>query len=142
MARLIGIDYGKKRVGIAVTDPLQMIVSPLTTIKPGQVSDFLQTYLQKEPVEAIVVGKPLDLQGNPSATMHAVEKFVAWLKTHFAHLAIFTFDERFTSKIAHQSRLEGGFKKKARQDKAAIDSISATFILRDFLPIYPLKKDL
>ena len=136
MARVLGIDYGKQRIGVATTDPLQLIATPLTTVRKGEILLFLQNYLSQEEVEAIVVGNPLTLQGQASAMIHLVDKFVLLLKKNFPSVPIFMFDERFTSAMAQASRVDGDFKKKARQNKASIDAVSATFILRSFLVLY------
>lgn len=134
MARLIGLDYGKKRIGIAITDPLQLIASPLKTLKPEDILSFLQRYLEQEQVEGIVVGRPVDLQARATKTTYLVDQFVLTLKRCF-NVPVFTIDERFTSVISQASLLEGGFKKKTRRDKAVLDAISATFILRSFLSL-------
>ncbi len=136
MARIIGIDYGKRRVGLAVTDPLHLIATPLKTLNTADVLCFLQTYIEKEPVEAIVVGMPLHLSGERCAMTRLVNRFIRMLKRYFPQICIFDWDERFTSVMAQASRIEGGFRKKVRQDKAALDAISATFILRSFLVYY------
>lgn len=136
MARVIGIDYGKQRVGIAVTDPLQFIATPLKVVKNVDIFPFLKTYLHEEAVEAVVVGRPLRLQGDACEMTRLVDEFVLLFKKRFPGMPIFTFDERFTSVMAQASRVEGGFKKKARQDKGVLDIVSATFILRSFLIHY------
>lgn len=136
MARVIGVDYGKQRVGIAVTDPLQLIATPLKTVQNADIFSFLNRYVGQEAVEAVVVGRPLRLQGDVCEVTGLVDGFVLLLKKQLPDIPVFTFDERFTSVMAQASRLEGGFKKKARQDKATLDAVSATLILRSFLVHY------
>lgn len=133
MARIMGIDYGKKRVGIAVTDPMKIIANGLTTVNTDEVMKFLTTYFLKEPVEVIVVGVPKNLDNTPTDATQAAENFVEELKTKFPAIAIQTVDERFTSKMAMQRMIASGIKKKARQDKGLIDKTSATIILETYL---------
>ena len=133
MARILSVDYGKKRTGIAVSDPLQLIASGLTTVPTATLFDFLSDYISREPVERIVIGEPRQMNGKPSENMARVEQFVSrWRKVR-PDIPIEFFDERFTSVLAHQAMLDGGLKKKARQDKALVDEISATIILEDYL---------
>lgn len=133
MARILSIDYGKKRTGIAVTDPLQIIAGGLATVSTSELFDWLKTYLSKEPVERIVIGEPRQPNGQPSENLARVQQFVnRWLK-EFPEVPIELYDERFTSVLAHQAMLDGGLRKKARQDKALVDEISATIILEDYL---------
>ena len=133
MARILSVDYGKKRTGIAVSDPLQLIASGLTTVPTATLFDFLSDYISREPVERIVIGEPRQMNGQPSENMARVEQFVSrWRKVR-PDIPIEFFDERFTSVLAHQAMLDGGLKKKARQDKALVDEISATIILEDYL---------
>lgn len=139
MGRILGIDYGGRRVGLAVTDPLHLIATPLKTVNTPNILPFLQNYLAKEDVEAIVVGMPLHLNGAVCHMTRLVKAFIRMLKRYFPKVAIFDCDERLTSIMAQASRLEGCFRKKARQDKAALDAISATFILRSFLVQYKQK---
>lgn len=133
MARIIAIDYGTKRVGLAVTDSLQIIANPLDTIHAKDVIQFLENYVQKEEVEAFVVGQPLQMDGSDSQSAVHVEKFVSLLRKKFPAQTIYRADERFTSKIAQRTLLEAGKKKKDRQDKQLLDKISATLILQSFL---------
>ena len=134
MARIIGIDYGRKRTGIAVTDPLQMIASGLDTIASGEVENWLERYMTGEPVERIIVGCPTMLDGSESDTLtHYVQPFVNRLKKKFPDMAIELLDERFTSKLAVRAMIDGGMKKKDRRDKANIDKISATILLQGYL---------
>lgn len=133
MARIIAIDYGTKRVGLAVTDPLQIIANPLDTVHAKDVIAYLEKYLQTELVEAFVVGQPLRLDGSDSQSAVHVEKFVSLLRKKFPDQQVYRTDERFTSKIAQQTLLMAGKKKKDRQDKQLLDKISAVLILQTFL---------
>ena len=133
MARILSIDYGKKRTGIAVTDPLQIIAGGLATVSTSELFDWLKAYLSKEPVERIVIGEPRQPNGQPSENLGRVQQFVNRWRKSFPDVPIELYDERFTSVLAHQAMLEGGLRKKARQDKALVDEISATIILEDYL---------
>ena len=133
MARILSIDYGKKRTGIAVTDPLQIIAGGLATVSTSELFDWLKTYLSKEQVERIVIGDPRQPNGQPSENLARVQQFVNRWRKAMPDVPIEFFDERFTSVLAHQAMLDGGLKKKARQDKALVDEISATIILEDYL---------
>ena len=133
MARILSIDYGKKRTGIAVTDPLQIIAGGLATVSTSELFDWLKAYLAKEPVERIVIGEPRQPNGQPSENLQRVQQFVNRWRMAVPDVPIEFFDERFTSVLAHQAMLDGGLKKKARQDKALVDEISATIILEDYL---------
>ena len=133
MARILSIDYGKKRTGLAVTDPLQLIAGGLATVATSELFDWLQDYIRREQVERIVIGEPRQTNGQPSENMGRVEQFVNRWRKACPQVPIEYFDERFTSVLAHQAMLQGGLKKKARQDKALVDEISATIILEDFL---------
>ena len=133
MARILSIDYGKKRTGIAVTDPLQIIAGGLATVSTSELFDWLKTYLSKEQVERIIIGEPRQPNGQPSENLARVQQFVNRWRKAVPDVPIEFFDERFTSVLAHQAMLDGGLKKKARQDKALVDEISATIILQDYL---------
>ena len=133
MARILSIDYGKKRTGIAVTDPLQIIAGGLATVSTSELFDWLKAYLSKEPVDRIVIGEPRQPNGQPSENLGRVQQFVNRWRKEFPDVPIELYDERFTSVLAHQAMLEGGLRKKARQDKALVDEISATIILEDYL---------
>ena len=133
MARILSIDYGKKRTGIAVTDPLQIIAGGLATVSTSELFDWLKAYLAKESVERIIIGEPRQPNGQPSENLQRVQQFVNRWRKAVPDVPIEYFDERFTSVLAHQAMLEGGLKKKARQDKALVDEISATIILEDYL---------
>lgn len=132
MPKVLAIDYGQKRVGIAVTDDLQIIASGLTTVHSKDVIAFLEDYLAKNNVECIVVGDPKDLKNNPAESARFIEPFVKHLSRKFPHIKIERVDERFTSKMAFQTMIDSGLKKKARQNKALVDEISATIILQSF----------
>ena len=133
MARILSIDYGKKRTGIAVTDPLQIIAGGLATVSTSELFDWLKAYLSKEQVERIIIGEPRQPNGQPSENLARVQQFVNRWRKAVHDVPIEFFDERFTSVLAHQAMLDGGLKKKARQDKALVDEISATIILQDYL---------
>lgn len=133
MARLLSIDYGKKRTGIAVSDPLQIIANGLATVETPRLFDFLEDYLRKEVVAVIVVGLPKQMNNEPSENMKRVEPFVNRLRKIYPHIPVEYFDERFSSKMAQQAMIEGGLKKKERQNKALVDEISATIILQGYM---------
>jgi putative Holliday junction resolvase len=133
LARILSIDYGKKRTGIAVTDPLQLIAGGLATVSTSELFDWLKGYLAKEQVERIVIGEPRQPNGQPSENLARVQQFVNRWRKAMPDVPIEYFDERFTSVLAHQAMIDGGLKKKARQDKALVDEISATIILEDYL---------
>ncbi len=133
MARILSIDYGKKRTGLAVTDPLQLIAGGLATVSTSELFQFLSQYIAKEPVERIVIGEPRQPNGQPSENLERVQQFVNRWRKAMPNIPIEYYDERFTSVLAHQAMLEGGLKKKARQDKALVDEISATIILEDYM---------
>ena len=131
--RILSIDYGKKRTGLAVTDPLQIIAGGLATVSTSELFDWLRAYMAKEPVERIVIGEPRQPNGEPSENLQRVQQFVNRWRKAVPEVPIEYYDERFTSVLAHQAMLSGGLKKKARQDKALVDEISATIILEDYL---------
>jgi putative Holliday junction resolvase len=133
MARILAIDYGQKRTGIAVTDELQIIASGLTTIPSPTAIDFLKAYFQKEKVEAVLIGEPKQMNGLPSESAYIIKGFVTHFTNHFPEMKVIRVDERFTSKMAFQSMIDSGLSKKKRQDKGLIDEISATIMLQDFL---------
>lgn len=132
MARILSIDYGKKRTGLAVTDPLQIIAGGLATVATFELYDYLVAYVAKENVERIVIGKPTQPNGLPSENLQRVEQFVNRWRNHQT-IPIEYYDERFTSVLAHRTMIDAGLKKKARQDKALVDEISATIILQDWM---------
>ena len=133
MAKSLGIDYGKKRVGIAITDSLQIISSPLSTIETNQIFVFLKDLFKKEDIDCIVVGEPINLDGLATDSTEITEEFVAKLYKMYPQILIKRIDERFTSKIAKQSILEAGIKKIKRKDKTLIDKVSAAIILQSYL---------
>ena len=133
MARILSIDYGKKRTGIAVTDPLQIIANGLATVSTSELLSYLKDYLSREQVERIIIGRPLQTNGQPSENLQRVEQFVNRWKKEIPDVPVEYVDERFTSVLAHQAMIDGGLRKKARQDKALVDKISATIILEDYL---------
>lgn len=133
MGRILAIDYGKKKSGIAVTDPMQIIANGLTTVLSHELYDFLVKYMQEEKVEKIVIGHPTQNSGEDSESMKYIKPFVNRLKNNFPNIPVVWVDERFTSKLAFQAMIDGGLKKKARQDKAMIDKVSATIILQTYL---------
>ena len=133
MSRILAIDYGQKRTGIAVTDPLQMIANGLATVETKELEKFIVGYVANEDVSTIVVGKPTQMNGENSENMKRIEPFFNRLKRLFPDKEITYYDERFTSVLAHQAMLQSGIGKKARQNKALVDKISATIILEDYL---------
>ena len=133
MARILSIDYGKKRTGLAVTDPLHIIAGGLATVATSELFDYLQAYISREQVEMIVIGEPRQPNGEPSENLARVQQFVNRWRKAVPQVPIQFYDERFTSVLAHQAMLEGGLKKKARQNKGLVDEISATIILEDFM---------
>ncbi|MBC7914124.1 MAG: Holliday junction resolvase RuvX [Pyrinomonadaceae bacterium] len=135
MSRIMAFDYGTKRIGIAVTDPLQIIATGLTTIHPKDIIEFLKKYMLTEMVESFVVGEPKQMDGTPSQSTPHIKGFITLLKKNFPEIAIARIDERFTSKMASATIAQSGFKKSDRQNKERIDTISATIILQSYLEI-------
>lgn len=133
MARILSIDYGKKRTGLAVTDPLQIIAGGLATVATSELFDYLRAYIAREEVECIVIGEPRQPNGQPSENLQRVQQFVSRWRKAMPQIPIEFYDERFTSVLAHRAMLDGGLGKKARQDKALVDEISATIILQDYM---------
>ena len=134
MARILSIDYGKKRTGLAVTDSLQIIANGLATVSTASLIDYLKDYIAKEPVERIVIGRPTQPDGRPSENLARVEQFVNRWRKLVPNIPIEYYDERFTSVIAHQVVIDSGVKKKVRKEnKGLIDEISATIILQDYM---------
>ncbi len=129
----MAIDLGRKRCGIAVTDPLQIIANGLATVPSAQLVDFVLDYLKKEEVETLVVGEPKDMRNNPSDCSKYIEPIVNRLKKLLPDLNIVRYDERFTSVMAHQTMIDAGFKKSKRQDKELVDTIAATIILQSYM---------
>ena len=133
MARILALDYGEKRSGIAVTDELQLIASGLTTVQTGDLIPFLKTYMEKEPLELIVIGEPRRYSGAHPDIEILIRKFIDRLREEIPGIPVERADERFSSKIAVQSMVRGGVKKKDRRNKALIDKVSATVILQSYL---------
>ena len=133
MGRILAIDFGRKRCGLAVTDPLKMIANGLDTIPSHTIWEFLEDYQKKETLDIIVVGYPKNLDNTPSESIIYINPFIKKLKQKYPEIVIELMDERFTSKMAFQAMIDGGLKKKDRQDKALVDKISAVIILQSYL---------
>jgi putative Holliday junction resolvase len=133
MGRILSIDYGKKRVGIAVTDPNQIIATRLTTVATHSIWDFLKAYFEKEQVDGVVVGYPKQMNNQASESVRYINPFLKKFQLVYPDMKLEIYDERFTSKIAFQTMIDGGLKKLKRQDKAMVDAVSATIILQDYL---------
>lgn len=134
MGRILSIDYGKRRTGLAVTDPLRLIANPLETIQTTNLLAYLKSYCTKEDVEQVVIGRPTMVNGQPSENLRRVEMFVKLWKSKMPSIPISYYDERFTSVLAHQAIIDSGVKKKVRRtDKGLVDKISAAIILEDYL---------
>lgn len=133
MSRLLAIDYGKKRTGIAVSDPLQIIANGLTTVATSELLPFIENYVKQETVECFVVGLPTQTNGEASENQQRVRAFVGNLKKRLPNIPVVFYDERFTSVLAHQAMIDGGMKKQARRNKAIVDEISATIILQSYM---------
>ncbi|WGD33976.1 Holliday junction resolvase RuvX [Olleya sp. YS] len=133
MARILAIDYGKVRTGLAVTDELQIIASGLTTVKTKELITFLKDYLSKEDVELFLVGEPKQMDNTPSESEVLIKPFLSQLQMFFPNVPVKRVDERFTSKMATQTLIDSGLKKKQRQNKALLDEVSATIILQSYL---------
>lgn len=133
MGRILAIDYGKKRCGVAVTDVLHLIANGLPTVETHRLMDFLKDYCSREAVEEIVIGEPRDLHGNPSDSMRYITPFIGRLRKEMPEVKVTMFDERFTSTIAHREMIAGGFRKKQRQEKGRADEMAAVIILTSYL---------
>ena len=133
MGRIMGIDYGRKRTGVAVTDPLKIVAGNLATVPTHTLMQFIKDYIAREAVERIVVGQPTQLNGEPSESMRYIIPFVKRLRAELPDVPVVMYDERFTSTIAHQAMIDGGMKKSDRRDKSRVDAIAATIILNDYL---------
>ncbi len=140
MARIMAIDLGRKRCGIAVTDPLQIIANGLTTVPSGQLVEFVLNYLKTEEVETLVIGEPKDMRNNPSDCSKYIEPIVNRLKKLLSGMDIVRYDERFTSVMAHQAMIDAGLKKSKRQDKELVDTIAATIILQSYMESIKMRK--
>jgi len=133
MSRILALDYGEKRIGIAVTDEMQIIASGLTTVPTAEIFEFLKEYVKNEKVELFLVGEPKQMNNTASESEKFIKPFLSKLAKTFSHIPIKRVDERFTSKMAFQTMIDSGLKKKQRQNKALIDEISATIILQSYL---------
>jgi putative Holliday junction resolvase len=133
MDRIVGIDYGRKRVGVAVSDPLRIFASALETVPSAKIIDYLKKYAEAEGIERFVVGYPMNLDNTPSEAAADVEAFLRLLKKHFPAVPVTLEDERFTSVLAHRAMIDGGVKKMDRRDKAAVDKVSAALILQTYM---------
>lgn len=133
MARILAIDYGKKKVGLAVTDPLQIIATKLTTVPSNELTKFLADYFAKEDVERVIIGYPLQMNGEASESVRYINPFLVNFQRKFPDMPIEQVDERFTSKLAFQTMIDAGLKKKDRQNKETIDAVSATIMLQSYL---------
>ena len=133
MGRILAIDYGRKRTGLAVTDILQIVANGLETVPTHTLMQYIKDYVAREPVDKIVVGLPKQMNGEQSESMQYIKPFVARLAKELPDIPVEMYDERFTSTLAHRAMIEGGMKKSDRRDKARVDSIAATIILNDYL---------
>lgn len=133
MDRIIGIDYGRKRIGVAVSDPLRIFASALETVPSAKIIEYLQKYAEKEVIERFVVGYPINMDGKPSEAAKDVDAFLNRLKKVFPQIPVTLEDERFTSVLAHRAMIDGGMKKSDRRDKNSVDRISASIILQSWL---------
>ena len=133
MGRILAIDYGRNRTGLAVTDPLRITASPLLTVETAQLVAWLRDYFAREQVDEVVIGHPTQMNGQESESMNYIRPFIGQFKKQFPDKPITMYDERFTSVLAHQAMIAGGMKKKDRQNKAVVDRIAACIILEDYL---------
>ena len=141
MGRIIAIDYGRKRSGVAVTDELKIIATGLTTVPSHELIGFLKTYCGKEKVECFVVGEPRQMNNEPSESLQYIRPFISRLKQELPGIPVEMLDERFTSKMAFQAMIDGGLKKKDRRNKELVDTISATILLQSFLEMKDRQKN-
>jgi putative Holliday junction resolvase len=139
LSRIIAIDYGSKRVGLAVSDPLQLIATSLATVHSKDAVQYLKKYMEKEPVACFVIGEPRQMDNTPSESARLIAPFIRLLEKNFPEIKIVRMDERFTSKMAVQTMVMGGVKKKDRLNKSLIDQISATIILQSFMEMNSTK---
>ena len=133
MSRILAIDYGRRRTGIAVTDPMQIIATGLCTVATHELRDFLRNYATREEVERFVLGLPVQTNGEASENQARVRQFAAWLERTFPEKPVTLWDERFTSTLAHRTMLDAGLKRKDRQNKALVDEVAATIILQSWM---------
>lgn len=133
MGRILAIDYGQKRTGLAVTDPLRITANPLLTVATEQLTDWLRDYLNSNIVDEVVIGHPTQLNGEESSSMKYIRPFVQRFRKEFPNVPLAEYDERFTSTLAHRAMIAGGMKKMQRRDKAVVDKIAACILLEDYL---------
>lgn len=133
MGRILGIDYGNKRIGLAITDPLQMFASPLVTISPQEFDSYIENYIKTIQIDEFVIGYPVQMNNMPSESVKYINPFLKKVKKLFPEIPVHLVDERFTSKLAFQALIDGGVKKKDRRNKSMVDKISASIILQSFL---------
>lgn len=133
MGRILAIDFGRRRTGIAVTDPMRITAGPLETVPTHTLIDWLTAYFAKEKVDEVVIGHPKQMSGEESESMNYIRPFMGQFRNHFPDMPLIQYDERFTSVLAHRAMIDGGMKKKQRQDKAVVDKIAACIILEDYL---------
>lgn len=133
MPRLLAVDYGRKRCGIAVTDPLKICANGLATVRACDLMQFLKEYCSREDVEKIIIGQPTQMDGSPSESARYIEPFIRQLRKEMPDMRVVRYDERFTSTLAHKAMIDGGMKKMARRNKEIVDEIAATIILNDYL---------
>jgi putative holliday junction resolvase len=139
MGRILGIDYGTKRIGLAITDPLRIFASPLKTVRTSEFDEFIKEYLKTESIEEFVIGYPVTLNNKASESVRYINPFIKKIEKLFPGKPVHLVDERFTSGMALKTMIEGGVKKKKRQDKAMVDKISASIILQAFLDTRQIK---
>jgi putative holliday junction resolvase len=139
MGRIVAIDYGQKRVGLAVTDEFKIIATSLATVPAAELMEYLRDYLSRNEVELFVVGEPKQMNNQPSESARFIEPFLRRLKTEFPGIPVARADERFTSRMAVQAIRDSGAKKKTRQDKSLVDTVSATIILQSYLEMHTIK---
>jgi len=133
MGRLICLDYGRKRVGIAITDPLRIIASGLETVPTHNIREYLKSYIAREEIDALVIGDPKTVRGEPSEAVQYINPFVKWFNKEFPNIPLVLYDERFTSLIAQRTLIDAGVPKMARRDKSLVDKISASLILQSYM---------
>lgn len=133
MGRILAIDFGRRRTGIAVTDPMRITAGPLETVPTHTLIDWLAAYFAKEKVDEVVIGHPKQMSGEESESMNYIRPFMGQFRKCFPDMPLIQYDERFTSVLAHRAMIDGGMKKKQRQDKAVVDRIAACIILEDYL---------
>ncbi len=133
MGRLLCLDYGRKRVGVAVTDPLKIIAGGLKTVPTHEIRDYLKSYLEGEEVDCLVVGYPVNLRNEPSEAVRYVDPFIKWFRKEYPGIPVELYDERFTSRMAERSLIEAGVPKMARREKSLVDKVSASLILQSYL---------